>query len=135
MADEPQEVAAAAGTQSGGTVEIGDSVVAKIAYETCREIEGIHALGGATSRALSGLRGGEHRTSGVAVDLRGEVVDIDLTLVVDYGRSIPQIAQECRDKVRSRVEEITGLQVKAINVVIGDICVPEAEAVEPGGQG
>ena len=142
MADDPKEQAPAAEEQPdaeagppAGSVQIGDNVIAKIAYEACREIEGVHALGGATSRALSSLRGGEHRTTGVAVDLRGDVVDVDLTMVVSYGRSIPQVTQACRDTVRERIERITGLKVKAINVVVSDIFFPEAGPADQGGQG
>lgn len=133
MADEPSEQPEVAAEQPAGSVEISDSVVAKIAFEACRETEGVHALGGATSRALSSLRG-DHRTTGVSVDLRDDVVDLDLNLVVAYGRSIPQVAQECRDRVRERVEAITGLTVKAINVVVSDIYFPEAAPVDESGQ-
>jgi uncharacterized alkaline shock family protein YloU len=133
MADESSDQPEATGEQLGGAVEISDNVVAKIAFEACRETDGVHALGGATSRALSSLRG-EHRTTGVSVDLRGDVVDLDLNLVVAYGHSIPQVAQECRDRVRERVEAITGLSVKAINVVVSDIYFPEAAPADQGGQ-
>ncbi len=130
MADGPEKQPDGAPPQDepAGGVEIGDGVVAKIANTACRDIEGVNALGGATSRALAGLRGGEHRTQGVNVDLRGDVVDIDVTLVVDYGASIPQVAQACRERVRDRVESITGLKVKAVNVVVADVNFPEADA-------
>jgi uncharacterized alkaline shock family protein YloU len=134
MADEPTDQPEVAGEEPAGAIEISDNVVAKIAFEACRETEGVHALGGATSRALSSLRGGEHRTTGVSVDLRGDVVDLDINLVVAYGRSIPQVAQECRDKVRERIEAITGLTVKSINVVVSDIYFPEAAPADQGGQ-
>ena len=55
---------------SSSGVTIADSVIAKIAHKACQEIAGVHALGGATSRALSSLRGGENRTQGVSVDMR-----------------------------------------------------------------
>jgi len=132
MADEP-EPQAVAPAQPETSVEIHDSVVAKIAHQACSEVDGVHALGGATSRALSSLRGSEHRTTGVTVDLRGTTVDIDVTMVVVYGKSIPQVAQACRDGVRERVESITGLEVKAINVVVADVYFPEAEAGVQGG--
>ena len=75
---------------AAGEFEIGDTVIAKIAHMACREVEGVHALGGATSRALSSLHVADTRTQGVTVDLRGDSVDVDLTLVVTYGRSIPE---------------------------------------------
>jgi len=110
---------------AGGEFEIGDTVIAKIAHMACREVDGVHALGGATSRALSSLRVADARTQGVTVDLRGDSVDVDITLVVAYGRSIPEVAQACRERVRERIEATTGLAVKAINVVVSDIYFPE----------
>ncbi len=121
----PDEPGAPGAHVAAGEFEIGDTVIAKIAHMACREVEGVHALGGATSRALSSLRVADNRTQGVTVDLRGDSVDVDLTLVVTYGRSIPEVAQACRERVRDRIEATTGLAVKAVNVVVSDIYFPE----------
>ena len=142
----PEPQATAAGAQPGspdvtpqpgpasGEFEIGDTVIAKIAHMACREVEGVHALGGATSRALSSLRVADTRTQGVTVDLRGDSVDVDITLVVTYGRSIPEVAQACREQVRARIEATTGLAVKAVNVVVSDIYFPEGASGAESGQ-
>lgn len=135
----PDESGATPEAPSGGPVadgefEIGDTVIAKIAHMACREVEGVHALGGATSRALSSLHVADTRTQGVTVDLRGGDVDIDIILVVAYGRSIPEVAQACRELVRARIEATTGLAVKAINVVVSDIYFPEETSGPENGQ-
>ncbi len=121
-----------------GGVTIADNVVAKIAYTACREIDGVHALGGATSRALSSLassvRGGESRTQGVSVDLRDDVVDIDVTLVVEYGANIPAVGEACRAAVKEKVEGVTGLTVRAVNIVVSDIDFAEDAPGRPAGQ-
>ncbi len=130
----PGEAPADAGS-AGGEFEIGDTVIAKIAHMACREVEGVHALGGATSRALSSLRVADARTQGVTVDLRGDSVDVDITLVVAYGRSIPEVAQACRERVRERIEATTGLAVKAINVVVNDIYFPEGNGTSGADSG
>jgi uncharacterized alkaline shock family protein YloU len=70
----------------------------------------------------------------VTVDLRGGDVDIDIILVVAYGRSIPEVAQACRELVRARIEATTGLAVKAINVVVSDIYFPEETSGPENGQ-
>jgi uncharacterized alkaline shock family protein YloU len=124
--------------QRTGGVTIADSVVAKIAYTACREIDGVHALGGATSRALSSLassvRGGESRTQGVSVDLHDEVVDVDITLVVEYGANIPQVGEACRAAVKEKVEGVTGLSVRSVNIVVSDIDFAEEAPAKPAGQ-
>ncbi len=108
-----------------GGVTIADTVVAKVAHNACREIDGVHGLGGATSRALSSLRGGESKTQGVSVDVHEDTIDIDLTVVVTHGVNIPQVAETCRAKVKEQVESITGMSVRAVNVVVSDIYFPE----------
>jgi len=127
-------VADAVADPRAGEFEIGDTVIAKIAHMACREVDGVHALGGATSRALSSLRVADSRTQGVAVDVRGDGVDVDITLVVTYGRSIPEVAQACRERVRDSIETTTGLTVKTVNVVVGDIFFPEDPAAGETGQ-
>src|SRR5664280_2843723 len=129
----PPDVAPQPGV-ANGEFEIGDTVIAKIAHMACREVEGVHALGGATSRALSSLRVADTRTQGVTVDLRGDSVDVDVTLVVTYGRSIPEVAQACREQVRTRFEATTGLAVKTVNVVVSDIYFPEGASGSESGQ-
>jgi uncharacterized alkaline shock family protein YloU len=107
-----------------GSVTIADSVVAKVAHNACREIPGVHALGGAASRALSSLRG-ESRTQGVSVDIHEGGVDIDITLVATYGFNIAEVADQCREAVRTAVGGTTGLQVREVNVVVADVHFPD----------
>lgn len=112
-------------------VTISDNVVAKVAHNACREILGVHALGGAASRALSSLRG-ESRTQGVSVDIHEGVVDIDITMVATYGYNIADVAEKCRVAVRSQVEGTTGLKVREVNVVVADIHFPSEEEEDEG---
>jgi uncharacterized alkaline shock family protein YloU len=44
--------------------------------------------------------------------------------VVDYGESIPKIAQQIRDNVINRIEGITGLSVTEVNVQVTDVHFP-----------
>jgi uncharacterized alkaline shock family protein YloU len=50
-----------------------------------------------------------------------------LTLTVEYGKSIPQIAQAVRQNVINRVENLVGLNVTEVNVAVNDVFFPEQE--------
>jgi uncharacterized alkaline shock family protein YloU len=128
MADAPIPESGA----TNGSVTISDGVVAKVAHNACREIDGVHALGGAASRALSSLRG-ESRTQGVSVDIIDNNVDVDVTIVVTYGANMTQVAQACREAIRTQVEGTTGLKVRAVNVLVSDVFFPEDEGESGGG--
>lgn len=49
---------------------------------------------------------------------------VDLTVLVEYGESIPKIAQHVRDNVIRRIEGITGLSVTEVNVEVNDLHFP-----------
>ena len=123
MADttKPEAPVAASG------VTISDNVVAKVAFKAIAGIDGIHALGGGSSRALAGLRG-DKGTPGISVDLREGSVDIDVTMSIMFGYSVPTLAEACRKAVIEQVEGTTGLKVRAVNVLVNDVVFPEEQA-------
>ena len=123
MSEAPKSDAA----PGGGGVTISDSVVAKVAFKALSGIEGIHALGGTSARALAGLRG-DKGTPGISVDLRDGSVDIDITMTIEFGTSVPTIAEACRQAVTEQVEGTTGLKVRAVNVLVTDVVFPEDQA-------
>jgi uncharacterized alkaline shock family protein YloU len=49
---------------------------------------------------------------------------------VRYGVSIPQIADAVRQNIVGRVQSMTGLVVKEVNIEVSDIVLPEEEAAE-----
>jgi uncharacterized alkaline shock family protein YloU len=108
-------------------VTISDSVVAKVAFKAVSGIEGIHALGGGSARALAGLRG-DKGTPGISVDLREGSVDIDITMSIVFGANVPTIAENCRKAVTEQVEGTTGLTVRAVNVLVTDVVFPEEQS-------
>ena len=108
-------------------VTISDNVVAKVAFKAITGIDGIHSLGGGSSRALAGLRG-DKGTPGISVDLRDGSVDIDVTMSIEFGSSVPAIAEACRKAVTEQVEGTTGLKVRAVNVLVTDVVFPEDQA-------
>jgi uncharacterized alkaline shock family protein YloU len=113
---------------SRGRTTIDDAVVTKVAGVATREVRGVHNLGGGMSRALGGLTQrvgvGDERSQGVAVEVGEREAAVDLTVVIDYGESVPQVTQAIRDNVIKRIEGITGLTVTEVNVSVNDLYFP-----------
>lgn len=120
-------------TERGHTT-IADAVVTKVASEAAREVRGVHVLGGGVSRAIGSVTQrvgvGDERTQGVSVEVGEREAAVDVTLVVDYGESIPRISQAVRDNVIKRLEGITGLAVTEVNVTVNDLYFPGDEVPE-----
>ncbi len=127
-------------TTSEGQTKIADSVVSKIAGIAAREVSGVHELvtqgvGGAVSGLAQRVTGADTRSQGVNVEVGEREAAIDLRLTVDYGVSIPQVAEAVRRNIMSRLEAMTGLIVKEVNIDVTDLYFPEEAAqtlqVEP----
>jgi uncharacterized alkaline shock family protein YloU len=113
-------------SERGGTL-ISDNVVSKIAGIAAQEIEGIQ-MGGGTARAVGGFldsvtSGGQ--TRGVSVEVGEQEAAVDLSMAVEYGKPVPQVAEAVRRNVINRVESLTGLRVTEVNITVNDVKLPE----------
>ena len=119
-----------------GSTNISDTVVHKIAGIAAQEVEKVQ-VGGGTAAAVTGFlgsvsgavtgssSGGGSPTSGVSVEVGQEEAAVDLTMAIEYGVSIPQITEAVRRNVINRVENLTGLGVTEVNIVVNDVQFPE----------
>ena len=128
------EVAAPAGltleTEKGITT-VADAVVAKLAGHACREVDGVASMGSTFRRLLGRVRPrDESLTQGVNVEVGKKEAAIDVVIVVEYGTSIPSLAQQVRENVIATIESATGLIVKEVNIEVDDIRFEE-EAPQP----
>ena len=62
-------------------------------------------------------------TKGVKVYVTGKKVKTDVALLVEYGYNIPAVSQKVQDKVKSAIENMTGLEVTDVNVRIAGVDV------------
>jgi uncharacterized alkaline shock family protein YloU len=121
-----------------GRTSISDSVVAKIAGLACREISGVHDMGGGAARAFGAIKeklpiaaNQMSAAQGVNVEVGERQAAIDVDIVVEYGGTILDIAEAIRRNVIGKVEAMTGLEVTEVNVTVDDVYLGEAGAEEP----
>jgi uncharacterized alkaline shock family protein YloU len=118
--------------QQTGKTTISDSVVAKIAEIAAREIEGVHELGGAAERVMSGaiskITGGAGRAAGVSITIEGDEVSVDINMIAEYGSSIPEITNNIRQNVMNQVQTFSGMRVKEVNIYVNDLHLPGEQA-------
>jgi uncharacterized alkaline shock family protein YloU len=112
-----------------GNTSISNSVVAQVAGMAAQEVEGVQ-LGSSTTRAVGGIvdsvTGGSGYARGVTVEVGETETAIDLSVVVEYGRSIPQVSEAVRTNVIRRVENLVGLKVNEVNISVNDVLLPGA---------
>ncbi|GAA4919314.1 putative alkaline shock family protein YloU [Actinomycetospora succinea] len=114
-----------------GTTEVLPSVIQKVTAFSAREIPGVVALGGSTSRAVGAVRqtltGNTENTAGVRVELADQKAHIGLDVEIEYGVGARELVRALRRHVPKAVEEIAGVTVVELNIVITDVHLPGAD--------
>ena len=113
-----------------GSTTISNAVVSRVAGLAAQEVEGVQ-LGGGTARAVGGIldsvAGSSGQSRGVTVEVGEVEAAVDLTMSVEYGRAIHQIAEAVRTNVIRRVESLVGLRVTEVTITVNDIFFPQQE--------
>lgn len=104
-----------------GTVKIADDVVASIAGIAATEVEGVVSMAGNIGNELKSKMGVKNLAKGVKVEVIGKSVKADIALIVEYGYSIPAISQKVQERVKSTIENMTGLTVTDVNIRIAGV--------------
>lgn len=108
-----------------GDVQIADEVVAIIAGLAATEVDGVAKMSGNIPNELVSKLGMKNLSKGVKVEVVPPSVRVQLTLILKYGYSIPNVSKTVQDKVRSAIETMTGLQVSEVNVRIAGVAMNE----------
>ncbi len=106
-----------------GTVKIADDVVAMIAALAATEGEGIAAMNGNMANELLSRVGVKGLAKGARVEIFNKKVKVELAIVMEYGFNIPATCQRAQSKVKSAIENMTGLEVTDVNIRIAGINV------------
>lgn len=105
-----------------GKIQIAPEVISVIAGLAAAEVEGVIPAGGGLVGELAERFGRKKNLSrGVEVEVGQKEVAVDLSVVVEYGYSIPRIASEIQENVKTAIENMTGLRVVEVNVHIQDV--------------
>ena len=120
-----------------GNTTISSAVVSQIAGIAAQEVENAQ-MGGGASAAVGGIlqsvagsvtggTSGGNYSRGVSVEVGEEEAAVDLAMTVDYGESIPRVAEATRRNVINRVENLTGLRVTEVNILVSDVQIPDQQ--------
>ena len=113
------------GDYMSGEVQIADEVVAIIAGLAATEVEGVAAMAGNITNELVSKLGMKNLSKGIKVEVTPESVVVDMSITMKYGYNIPKTSQTVQEKVKSAIENMTGLYVSEVNVKIAAVDLTE----------
>ncbi len=98
-------------------IQISNDVIAVIAGVAVSEVQGVSAMAGGFAGGITEvLSGKKNLAKGIKVDKEDKKVKIDVNIIVEYGTRIPDVAFEIQNRVKTSVENMTGLKVEEVNV-------------------
>lgn len=99
--------------ESRGRTVIADRVVERIATRAAAESGPVTGPGG----GLPGLRGSAVRPR-VTASVRGRVATVRVALGVTYPAPVRTVTRGVRERVRARVREMTGIDVRQVDIAV-----------------
>ena len=104
-----------------GEVHISDEVVAIIAGLAATEVDGISSMTGGITNELVSKLGVKALSKGVKASIQHKTVSVELNLNVEYGKNIRSTSEAVQERVKSAIENMTGLAVSDVNVHIAAV--------------
>lgn len=104
-----------------GSIQIAPEVITVIAGIAANEVEGVAATRGNFAAGVVELLGKKVHGKGIKTDISSKGLFIDVFCSIRYGKAIPTVAQEVQQNVRQTIVNMTGLDVKEINVHVTSI--------------
>ncbi|MBP3652084.1 MAG: Asp23/Gls24 family envelope stress response protein [Clostridia bacterium] len=106
-----------------GTVSFATEVVATIAGLAATEVEGVASMSSQNAGLadMFSRKNTRNFTKGVRIDLDGNKVTVDITIVVEYGSPVPDVARSIQENVKKAIETMSGLDVHAVDVHVSGV--------------
>lgn len=114
-------------TTSLGGIHISPNAVATIAYHATLQSYGVVGL--APKNLADGIVSTITRepSRGITVRYKGEDIDIDINIIIEYGTRIATVAESVASTVRFHVEKALGLKVNSVNVHVAGLRISNTD--------
>jgi len=112
-----------------GKIEIAPEVIEVIAGIAASEVEGVAQMRGNFATGVVERLGKKNHGKGIRVELTDEGIKVDVYCLMNFGVSIPTVAQKVQDNIRQTLYNMTALEAEEVNVHIVGVAF---ETQKPG---
>lgn len=113
-----------------GKIEIAPEVIEVIAGIAASEVKGVATMRGNFASGVVERLGKKNHGKGIRVNLTDNMIKVDVYCVLNFGVSIPKVAQEMQDNIRQALLNMTGLETDEVNIHVLNVNF-ETEKEEP----
>ena len=109
-------------TEVKGSLTYEDKVIQKIVGLALESVNGLLSVDGGFFSNLTGkLVNTDDVTAGVGVEVGKKQVAVDLKVVTEYKKNVPDIYQKIKDVIRKEVSDMTDLEVVDTGINTSDM--------------
>ena len=101
---------------SNGTITYNSDIVNSIVMIATQEVEGVHSL---------------TPNKGIRLYFEKDGVYVDVSVVVHYSNSIPELAFRIQQSIKQSVESMTKYKIAKIDVHVQDVVFPDGSTAVP----
>lgn len=102
-------------------LKISKDAVATYAGIAISEVRGVYNMSGGLAGFTEAISGKKNFSKGIKVECDEKTAKIDVSIIVEYGARIPDVAFEIQTMVKKSVESMTGLKVSEVNVHVNGV--------------
>lgn len=88
-----------------GDVNISNDVVSIVASLAASSVKGVSGMVSSISGGIAELLGKKNMSKGVKVNVNDKDVTLDLSIIVEYGAKIPDVAWKSRKRLRVKLKQ------------------------------
>ena len=113
-----------------GKVEIAPEVIEVMTGIAASEVDGLSSMRGNFASGVVERFGRKTHGKGVKVELTDEGILIDLYVVLQFGVSIPEVAQKLQTNIRQTIKNMTALEIAEINIHVVGVQTESREEID-----
>ena len=114
-----------------GNVNIADEVLSLLAYKATIDVEGVASMTGGLMTDLAGLVRKGEIPKGVRIIKDDEEVTVEVSVEVEYGKDMTEIASGIQTGVAKALKDMAGIDVAAVNVNIAGVHISKQQELRP----
>ena len=95
--------------------------MATIAALAATETKGVAYLSGSLTHDVIAKHSSTNLSKGVMVTVEGKNVSVQISLIIEYGCSVPVVTAKVQERVKSAIENMTGLEVTEVKITVAGV--------------
>ncbi|MBM7544045.1 Asp23/Gls24 family envelope stress response protein [Periweissella beninensis] len=107
-----------------GKTEVNPNVLEVIAGIAANEVDGVFRMHGSIGNQVSELFGRVEHGKGVKLVVNDDTLVFDVYVYLNYGVSVPKVALNIQEHIKSQISAMTELTITEINVHVEGV-IPE----------